>query len=846
MRKRSHAERARQGKLTPSSSHLGPKRFSQAHAVTVQGDSKVQQLGAHTRRDYVNAYWSDSDLTLVLRDDTAPTGVRIDRRAAEHSFFVRRADVQQLGMTGEQFYLHMVNDPKTTAVVREGDWFRLVYRTHEIAKREAAWFHADEVKERFSKHTQKPRAKKVLHTFDGLVSPVLRHMVDVDQYAAQPRRVWFDLETDSRVPFSRKEQMRILCWSAVDANGQLEHDVLCADTDAAERTLIANLFDVFATYDQLLAWNGDRFDFPVLHARALARGLRPTWQRWLKLDHLEVFKRMNMGAAESGDEKTSFKLDDIAQSLFGEGKHDFDASKTWQAWQAGGEERDTLMRYCDQDTALMPRLEAKTGYLELLQTIADTCGTFADSRGTNPSVQVEGFLSRLAHKHDYKFPTVLRRSYGDKFGGAYVLHPQAGAGIMKNVHVADFASLYPTIIRTWNMSPETLMPEGADTTGCAFSPLTGKYFSTQVEGLLPLAVGELMELRKAWTAKKAALPPGTTAWTDADRRSTAYKITANSFYGVIGAPHSRFYSKDVAESVTQCGKWLIQETIKAAELLGMRVVYGDTDSLFVIGATRSEFERFVDHCNADLYPRILADVGCTNNVIKLAYEKEFRRIVFTCAKRYVGDYVHYKGTAADADSKPEIKGLEFKRGDSLRMARDLQQQIAHRLVGFKCAESSDPADFAAMVRPWMQRVLNEPLALTDVLVSKRLNKELDDYKTNDCMVRVARTLHERGQDVGAGVKIQYVVTDAAASPQTAVPADDWTPDLSIDRQALWDKHIFKPTLRLLEAAFPGHAWSEFTKLVSKRKAAARIDARAAKQAAKVAAKKHELHRRNSV
>jgi len=769
----------------------------------------------------VNAYWARDELVLVVADPASPNGVRFRRGKAEHSCFIRLADLPD----PLAFHRMLNSHHSVRKALFEDDWLRVCWRGRDELKSYCKSLH-----------------EKGIPTFEGVVSPVLRHMVDNRLKPGAPRQLWVDIESDSRVPFSRKEEMRVLCWVCVDADGNEYRGLLDQDTDADEARLLIELWEVFAYYDQIMAWNGDRFDFPLIKARSeLHKLLPPTvreWRRWLWLDHLELFKRLNMQASESGEEKQSFKLGVVAESVLGvgQGKIAFDASKTWDEWAAGGARRQRLLDYCAQDTQLMPAIEAKTGYILLLQAVSDTCGTFADSRGVNPSVQVEGFLARLALDRGYKFPTVLKLGEESlRYEGAYVLHPQKHAGIHRDVHVADFAGLYPSIIRTWNMSPETLVTDAMDsevTRGLplALSPLTMRKFRTDIPGILPEAVKQLMTLRSVWQKRKAALPPGTDEWKDADRRAGAYKITTNSFYGVIGSPNSRFYDRRVAESVTQCGRWLIVETIKVAERRGMKVIYGDTDSLFVTGSTRGEFEAFVAWCNAELYPELLAKVGCVENVISLAYEKQFSRLVITTAKKYCGSYSHYKGTDATSDSHPEIKGLEFKRGDSLRITRALQEDLTNLLVGYKRPFSDDPDDYVAIIVRWRDRVLSGRLELGDVLVSKRLGKSLADYKADSApMVRIARELEARGQDVGEGAKIDYVVTDAGVSPQVVIPADDYDPDANlIDRDALWDKLIWPASLRLMEAAFPGYNWAWQGGLVKARKVAAKAEHAAAK------------------
>lgn len=793
-----------------------PKRSSGAEWVSPATDddspsSDVSRLSTQGV-SILNAYQTDSDTShifLVLADPSMPTGRLVRKAPAEFSCFVEKT-----GMPAE-----LLRTAKRHCDVRwikdEGKWWRIRWIGRNACRVYCSQYH-----------------KHGIPTFEGGINPVLRFMVDnPDHKVARPRRLWVDLETDSRLPFSRKEEARILCWCTVDEHGNEQSGLLRSNTDKAERAMLVELWKVIENYDQILAWNGDGFDFPVIKARSQRYNLIRTdgdWRQYLWLDQLELFRRYNMAAAESGDEKQSNKLGDVANALFGQGKDEFDASKTWEAWEAGGSERKRLLKYCAQDTRLMPRIEKETGFADILLTLGQTCGTFGDTRGINPSVQVESYIQALAIDRGEKIPTVLRINKGDPYKGAFVMKPLT-IGIMKNVHVADFSSLYPTIIRTWNMSPETLIdprtydgnpPDQVAAGKWSWSPLTRTAFSTDKVGLLPTAVAEMMRLRSKWNKAKGAAPPGTDAWKDADRRSSAYKIAANSFYGVIGQPTNRLFSRSVAEAVTQCGAWLILETIKAAEDQGMTVVYGDTDSLFITDSSKADFETFVEWCNVELYPRILPELGCQQNHINLAYEKEFARIVFTTAKRYAGSYVHYKGTAATEDSKPEIKGLEYKRGDSLRLTRRLQEKVIHMLLGYKCEPVDDPEPFERLLDEWIDRILTGDLELADVMISKRMGKPLDGYVRKVKLdgtfgkqpphVEMARVLLKRGRDVSEGAKIEYYVRDASGKDNILAPAEDFNDDF--DRYYLWDDKVAKPTISVLEAAFPGHDWKRWKKV----------------------------------
>ena len=787
---------------------------------TVQDDRQSSALVRPSTEgvQIINAYQTDYDphhIHLVLPSATTLSGRMIRKVPAEFSCFVDKSDLSEKKIRA------MKRHCDVRWIKDEGDWWRIRWVGRNAAKHWCSRMHNTEIQ-----------------TYEGAINPVLRFMVDNPEYkVARPRRLWVDLETDSRVPFNRMRESRILCWATIDEHGDEQGSTLRSDTDKGERRILAELWEVIENYDQILAWNGDRFDFPVIKARSeFHRLIRSDaeWRQYLWLDQLELFKRYNMAAAESGDEKTSNKLGDVAHALFGEGKDDFDASKTWDAWAAGGSERKRLFKYCAQDTRLMPRIEKETGFADILLTLGQTCGTFGDTRGINPSIQVEGYMQSLAIQRNEKIPTVVKIDKGDPYKGAFVMKPLT-IGIMKNVHVADFSSLYPTIIRTWNMSPETLIdpknyakgdtqPPEVEQGWWSWSPLTRTAFKVRQKGMLPEAVAEMMRLRQAWNVAKKAEPPGTDAWKDADRRSSAYKIAANSFYGVIGQPTNRLFSRAVAEAVTQCGAWLIKETIKAAEEQGMTVVYGDTDSLFITDSSKREFEKFVKWCNETLYPKILPGVGCTENFINLGYEKEFRRIVFTSAKRYAGSYVHYGGTPATADSKPEIKGLEYKRGDTLRLTRRLQEQVVYMLLGYKCEAAEDPKLFDPLLDKWVEDILHGPLTLDDVVVSKKMGKPLHganaysrkrkkdgDWARQLPHVEMARILEKRGRDVSEGTRISYYIRDGSVKGAFEyAPAEDFADDF--DRYSLWDDNVAAPTIRVLEAAFPGHDWKPWKRV----------------------------------
>jgi DNA polymerase elongation subunit (family B) len=777
----------------------------------------------------VNAYWAGPKIVAFRRDDSGRL-IRSELRS-EHACFVRRSDISkeiEAQLRGSRYVVGLREEA--------GGWLRIRWLSREHCLRAASregWF-----------------ASRGIEVFEADVDPVRRWITDERIEIARPRRCYVDLEADSRVPFTRMHEMRILCWSLVSDDGSVRRvEMLREDTDQAEREMLLALWKALEDYDQVASWNGDYFDFPLIAARSERCGIAVEARRLLWIDHLAVFQRLNMSASESGDEKQSMSLGAVAKAVLGADEAklvdlgDVGGLTTWAMYAAGGTERERLGAYCLDDSDKMRRIEERTGYLELQQTLSEATFVFPDSRGIQPTQQVEGFMLRLGSQRGVRFPT---HHYGandehEQFKGAFRMEPTR-KGVLEHVHVGDFERLYPSIIISWNMSQETwqrdvrLIESGAGRPsylahkplerypipeGCCAST-TDQVFANEPQGVLPAAVSEMLRLRIEWDEKKKKSPPGTPEWQEAARRSAAYKIAANSFYGVVGSPFSRFFEREIAEAVTQCGVWLIQETIRAAESSrwGMKVIYGDTDSLFIAGCTKERFEQFKDWCNAELYPQLLAEKKASRNTIRLGYEKEFRRLVIVGKTRYFGSYVHFKGKAAAADSKPEIKGLEFKRGDAARLARKLQEELVHRVLGCGCEPSTEVEVFEQHLNEWKQRVLEGDLALSDFVQSKRVAKNLREYvrKTKKDgeqsalppHVEIALELQRRGKDVRPGVKIEYFVVDGSTAPLKYLPAEDYAGQ--VDRFYLWEDVIYPPTQRVLEATFPAADWKRWARV----------------------------------
>ncbi len=505
-----------------------------------------------------------------------------------------------------------------------------------------------------------------------------------------------------------------------------------------------------------------------------------------------------------------------------------------------------MLRYCVQDTRLLPMIEAKTGYVELHREVCRICNILPHTNSLKATQQGDGYLLRLGEERDHRWPTLHHdEEQGDAFEGAYVFEPTR-TGAIDDVSVADFAGLYPSIMRSWNMSPETEVAPfpakrlAAQGVPLARLPARKTFFRADVRGLLPEALDDLQAKRDIYKAEMGEHAPGSPEWKRAFNLSAAFKIVINSFYGIVGSPWSRFFNKAVAEGVTTTGSWLLKHVAKRAKEAGLDPFYGDTDSIFVAGDP-AEFQAVVDSLNQE-WPALLADLGAPRCHIELDYEKRFRRMILVKAKRYAAALAWYKGRDADPSAKPEVKGLEYKRGDSLRIARRMQEELIGMLLRLGDVPAAE--ELREFVERWKGVVYGGGVGLEDLVLSqgvKRLSEYAERFTTAKCPkpcgydfgdagiadgpdacpscgtprkvsaqpphVRVAKAMVAAGEQVNPGDRIRYFVRRSEGSGLNAVPASTIESVDELDLDYYWLSRILPPSARVLEVVHPQVAWT---------------------------------------
>lgn len=356
------------------------------------------------------------------------------------------------------------------------------------------------------------------------------------------------------------------------------------------------------------------------------------------------------------------------------------------------------------------------------------------------------YLPRL-HRAGYVAPDAAPQLHQSSppLPGGHVVEPDPG--IYEQVLVFDFRSLYPSIIMTFAIDPLGLHVPGSDRVQGPAGPAFARS-----PAILPHIIAELLAARD--TAKK----------NKNTSLSQAIKILMNSFYGILGTPNCRFFSPEIASAITLIGQYMLKTTIAyVAENTPYHVIYGDTDSLFVLlgpgkGAQADEIGRALARNATNwLTTHILEKFSATSSLL-LQYEQHFTHFLIpTVRGASHGSKKHYCGSIQKGTTTELLfKGMESARSDWTELAKEFQQELVRRIF------SHQPVDtyITTMVARVKQGDYDEKL-----IYKKRLRKPLDSYTVNiPPHVQAARLLASPNHT------IRYLITVDGPQPVAHITA----------------------------------------------------------------------------
>ena len=433
----------------------------------------------------------------------------------------------------------------------------------------------------------------------------------------------------------------------------------------------------------------------------------------------------------------SFALDFVAEKLLGRKKLISDEnglSKLEEIRRQYREDPLALAEYNLEDCRLVADIFAKTDMMNFSIQRAKMTGLAIDRQGGSAAAFDNLYLPQL-HREGFVAPDVGSQQNKTASPGGYVMDSQPG--LYDNVLVLDFKSLYPSIIRTFKIDPLGLsVHTDLDESIPGF---LGAEFSRD-RHILPNIVTQLWKGRDE--AKKENNQP----------LSQAIKIIMNSFYGVLGSSGCRFFNPQLASSITKRGHQIIQTTKTIIEEQGYPVIYGDTDSVFVLLGEKQTEEacqtigkQLQNHLN-HWWTTYLKDEFQIESNLEIEFETHYLRFLMpTIRGAEKGSKKRYAGMInKNGKNKMVFKGLETVRTDWTPLAREFQQILYQKIF------NNQP--YEQFIKDTNDALLNGKKD-DKLTYTKRLRRPLESYtSTQPPQVKAARKMKNPGR------KIQYVIT----------------------------------------------------------------------------------------
>ena len=528
-------------------------------------------------------------------------------------------------------------------------------------------------------------------------------------------------------------------------------------------------------------------------------------------------------------------------------KDDVSPAEIFEFHRDGGSQgRSKVAAYCIQDCDLVYELYKKLDVFNNAMSMANVCSVpvnYIFTRGQG--IKIESLIFKECYElgmvvevldSPSRDPNAEDDEGLDSYEGAIVLDPVPGFYSESPIGVCDFASLYPSSIISENISHDSLVwvkdfpleggkpivswgneaderyaPPDTRWTDIEFDILRPDPQDTRVnptkikmgvrvcryaqkpdgsKHTLPNIVAKLLAARKS-KRKEAEKEndPFRKALLDAEQ--LAYKLTANSLYGQLGSSTFKIRLQNLAASVTAYGRKQILFAKEAIEQFygpTAKVIYGDTDSLFVdFGMTGEDaIQKTMD---------ITEEAGkfvssCLKAPHDFEYDKVFDRFIIFSKKRYVGN--KYEDSATDF--KQTSMGIVLKRRDNAPILKTIYGGALKILLNEKDVPKA--VDF---VRAKTLEMVEGKMSMSQLTITKSLSA---NYKSTPAHKILADRIKERdpGNAPTAGERMGFIYVAAKAGEVAAKLQGDRieTPDfirkngLRPDYEYYIERQLMKP------------------------------------------------------
>ncbi len=558
-----------------------------------------------------------------------------------------------------------------------------------------------------------------------------------------------------------------------------------------EKGMLERLMEIIKENDPdiVVTYNGDLFDFDRIRKRCDKYNVNTRVGRdrsriiYTKRGrifsakipgrvHVDLYNFVERILGDSLESDT-FTLDMVSREMLGEGKDGMRWSQIRELWkEKKGLER--VANYCLRDSELtlklaeriLPRISELSALTS--QTLFDV-GRMSYSQLVEWTIIKRAFVEKEIVLNRPKYDEIKRRRKASSYTGGYVYPPEAG--IHHTISLFDFTSLYPSIIITHNISPESLnRGSKRDREENSVPGEEGHFFGREKKGFISSIIEELVKKRIEIKRELENHKDGSKEHRDLYSRQYALKIIANAIYGYYAYAGSRWYSRICAKSITAWGRHYIQKVIEFAKNRNFRVIYGDTDSLFLERCSKSKAGGFVKDVNENL-PETMGLEFVNSYKSGLFVET---RTGTTAKKRYA---------LLDKRGNIKVKGFEKVRRDWSQLARDTQESVLEAIL-----KENDQNKAVNIVEKTIEDLKSGDVEMKKLVIHNKITRPLENYDQIGPHVAAARKYVEKGHVVTPGSMIGYVITRGNGSissrAEPAEYAENYDPDYYIKHQII--------------------------------------------------------------
>jgi DNA polymerase elongation subunit (family B) len=652
------------------------------------------------------------------------------------------------------------------------------------------------------------------------------------QIAEDLKVLFFDIETDDSLGGIKIGRDRILSFAACDTEGNV---YFSCDDD--EKVVLKELINTIHKYDVFCGWNSAKFDLPYLKSRMEFHGLEYDWNKRVHLDLMQRLIKLFapiMGLLGI----TGFSLNEICRVFIHEEKVEFEG----KIIDLFNKDREKLKEYNIQDVMLLKKLNEEIHILPLMIKECVWTGTFLNRFFIGELL--DNYIIREARKKNFYLPSrpneaEIERNNKLFVRGGYVM--EAKTGMYENVRILDFKSLYPSVIVGWNIGGDSIdkklsqegdkafvkMLNGRRVEDVTFDELykflmkekkrldpkdehyqtaNNNFYKREVESFISDLVQDLLNQRKTFKDKLNSLKIDTDEYRTARAEQEVVKEMANSMYGITADRSSRYFDINIAESITLTGQFLNKTLGAIATSMGYDVIYGDTDSVFIV-VPEEDAATLEEKINEKLKAFLNEKFKLRNNIVYAEYEKKYGKMIMIDKKKYTGHMTWMDGKEI---SNIFSRGTENVKKDTTGFTRKHIVDLITMIV----KEERPIEEIKQWVKDIHKKLMTEEIPKDDLSITMRVSKPTFKYKTMPIHVKLADKLIREGKMLQpsegknqGSARISYIVTSVEKTME-AVLLEEY--DGKWDRKYYWEVQTYSPMRRILETAYPDHDWSIFS------------------------------------